>query len=128
MKKEVENWLDSAKYDLETDEGMFEIGKYIYTIFMCRLAMEKVLKAKIQEITGITPPKSHSLRYLLKLSNLEPTESISEFISKLSDVSIVTRYPEDSEETRRAYNQEAAEKYLAGAKEAFQWVRQFLES
>ena len=47
MKKEVKNWLDSAKYDLETAEHMFNTGRYVYTIFMCHLALEKILKAKI---------------------------------------------------------------------------------
>ena len=46
MKKETKNWLDSAKYDMETAEHMFNTGRYIYTIFMCHLAVEKALKAK----------------------------------------------------------------------------------
>ena len=72
MKKEVKNWFSSAQYDLETAEQMFNTGRYIYTIFMCHLAIEKLLKAKVQEITGKTPPKTHNLRYLIKLSNIEP--------------------------------------------------------
>jgi len=127
MKKEVKNWLDSAQYDLGTAEYMFKTGRYIYTIFMCHLAIEKLLKAKVLEITNETPPKTHSLRYLLKLSNLKPAEEMLEFISKLSDVSIVTRYPEDFEEMRKTYDQGVAEKYLTGTKEAFQWIKQFLK-
>jgi len=90
MKKEVKNWLDSAQYDLETAEHMFKAEKYIYTIFMCHLAIEKVLKAKVEEITAKTPPKIHNLRYLVKLSGLEPPEEIFNFLSKLSEVSIPT--------------------------------------
>ena len=95
MKKAVKNWVDSAKYDLETAEHLFNSGRYIYTIFMCHLAIEKVLKAKIEEITGKTPPKSHNLRYLGKLSGLKFSEDIFNLLSKLSEVSIPTRYPED---------------------------------
>lgn len=57
MRKEVKNWLDSAQYDLGTAEHMFNTGRYIYTIFMSHLALEKVLKAKVQERTGKTPPR-----------------------------------------------------------------------
>jgi len=32
MKKEVKNWLDSARYDLETAEHMLNTSRYIYTI------------------------------------------------------------------------------------------------
>lgn len=126
MKKEVKNWLDSACYDLETAEHMFNTGRYIYTIFMCQLAIEKILKAKVQEITDKTPPRTHNLRYLMKLSDLEPNEETFEFISKLSDVSIVTRYPEDFEELQRAYDQKAAQRYLKETKKVFQWIKQLL--
>lgn len=45
MKLETAEWLDQVKYDLDTAESMFNIGRYIYTIFMCHLAIEKALKA-----------------------------------------------------------------------------------
>ena len=126
MKKEVKNWLDSACYDLETAEHMFNTGRYIYIIFMCQLAIEKILKAKVQEITDKIPPRTHNLRYLIKLSGLEPNKGMFEFISKLSDVSIVTRYPEDFGELQRAYDQKVAQRYLKETKEAFQWIKQLL--
>jgi len=126
MEKEIKNWLDSAKYDIETAEHMFNTGRYIYTIFMCHLALEKALKAKVEEVTGKTPPKTHNLRYLLQLAKLEPDEKVFEFISKLSDVSIVTRYPADFEELQKAYNEQAAKRYLKEAKEAFGWITQLL--
>ena len=40
MKENVKNWLDSAVYDLETAEHMYRTGRYIYTIYMCHLALE----------------------------------------------------------------------------------------
>jgi len=65
MNKEVRNWLNSAEYDLETAEHMFKTERYIYTVFMCHLCIEKILKAKIEEITNKTPPKTHDLEYLI---------------------------------------------------------------
>jgi HEPN domain-containing protein len=90
LKKEVKNWLDSATYDLESAEHMYNAGRYVYTIFLCQLALEKILKSKVEEITGKVPPKTHNLRYLVKLSGLEPPEEMFNFLSKLSDVSIPT--------------------------------------
>jgi len=95
MKKEVQNWLDSARYDLETAGHLFRAGSYIYTVFMCHLALEKVLKAKVEEITGEEPPKTHDLEYLMMLAGLSPDEDTRDFISGLSNVSVVTRYPRD---------------------------------
>jgi len=126
--KEVKNWLESAQYDLETAEQMLNTGRYIYTIFMCHLAIEKILKAKVKEITDKTPPKTHNLRYLVKLSNLEPSEEIFIFLSELSDVSIPTRYPEDFSNLRKSYDEKAAKNYLRKAKEAFNWIKKSLIS
>ena len=112
MEKEVKNWLESAQYDLETAEDMFNTGRYVYTVFMCHLALEKALKAKVEEVTGETPPRTHNLRYLIKLS----------------DVSIPTRYPDDFAKMVESYNKKMAEDYLARTKEAFQWIRNCIES
>lgn len=127
MNKEVKNWLDSAQYDLETAEHMFRAERYIYTIFMCHLALEKILKAKGEEISGKTPPRTHNLRYLVKLSGLESPEELLIFMSKLSDISIPTRYPEDFNELIKSYDKKAAKTYLAQTKEAFTWIKKSLK-
>lgn len=123
MKNEVKNWLDSAQYDLETAEHMYNTGRYIYTIFTCHLAIEKALKAKIEEITGKTPPKTHNLRYLVSLSSLELPEDMFNFLSKLSDVSIPTRYPEDFKDLVKSYDEPNAKTYLVRTREIFQWIK-----
>jgi HEPN domain-containing protein len=128
MKREVKNWLESAQYDLETAEQMLNTGRYIYTIFMCHLAVEKILKAKVGEVTGKIPPKTHNLRYLVKLSGLEPPEEIFIFLSELSDVSIPTRYPEDFSNLRNSYDKEAAKNYLQKTEKAFKWIKESLKS
>lgn len=127
MNKQIKNWLDSATYDMETAEHMLLAGRYIYTIFMCQLTLEKALKAKVQEITGKTPPKTHNLRYLIKLGRMEPPEELFDFLSKLSDVSIPTRYPEDFSELKKSYDKKAAENYLKATKEAFLWIKKSLK-
>jgi HEPN domain-containing protein len=47
MNKEAANWLSSAEYDLETAGNMLDSGRYIYTVFMCHLAIEKLTKYSI---------------------------------------------------------------------------------
>lgn len=130
VKKEVKNWLDSAQYDLKTAEDMFKAGRYIYTIFMCHLALEKILKAKVQEITARVPPKTHNLRYLVKLGKLaipdDLPEDMFEVLSRLSDVSIPTRYPKDFDKLVKSYNKEIAYKYLVKSKEIFEWIKKLL--
>jgi len=39
--------------------------------------LEKVLKAKVEEVTAKTPPKTHDLEYLVGLAGLSPDEDES---------------------------------------------------
>ncbi|MDD5453822.1 MAG: HEPN domain-containing protein, partial [Candidatus Bipolaricaulis sp.] len=66
MDPRVENWLNSARYDLAAARDMLAAGRFVYTIFFSHLAVEKALKAKVQEETGKTPPRVHDLIVLLK--------------------------------------------------------------
>lgn len=95
MRKDTENFIASAEYDINTAEHMLKTGRYIYVIFMCHLSIEKMLKALSSEVTGKTPPRTHNLIYLTKLSGINFSENHFEFVAKLNNASVVTRYPED---------------------------------
>lgn len=56
MRRETENWLKMVDYDIATAGHMQESGRYIYVVFMCHLAIEKMLKAIVSEATGESPP------------------------------------------------------------------------
>lgn len=49
MYEETKNWLEMAEYDLRTATHMMKAGRNIYVIFMCHLAIEKLLKAIVVE-------------------------------------------------------------------------------
>jgi HEPN domain-containing protein len=128
VKKEVENWLNSAQYDLETAEHMFKAGRYIYTVFMCHLALEKVMKAKVEEVTDTTPPKTHDLEYLVELGRLSPDKGMEQFIVELSNLSVVTRYPSDFQRMLADFSKGRTEAILTKTKEVFQWIKKSVVS
>jgi HEPN domain-containing protein len=128
MKKEVKNWVDSAQYDLDTAEQMLHSGRYIYTIFICHLSLEKILKAKVEEVSEKTPPKTHDLEYLLGLAGLSPDEEMEKFIAEISNLSVVTRYPSDFQEMLNDFSRVRVESILTQTKEAFQWIKKSLAS
>ena len=128
MERQIKNWLDSAQYDLETAEHMLQTGRYLYTVFLCHLAVEKTLKAKVREATGRTPPKTHDLIGLLKLSELAPPGELLDFLGKLNNASVATRYPEDFSETVRVYTEDVAEEYLKRSGEVVRWITRQLKS
>jgi len=69
--------------------------RYLYVIFLCHLALEKLLKAHVAEVTQTVPIKTHDLIYLVKKSELDLPENHFDFIGKINTASIPTRYPDD---------------------------------
>ncbi len=124
MRKDTENFIASAEYDLQTAEHMLNTGRYIYVVFMCHLSIEKMLKALSSEATNKTAPKTHNLIYLIKLAGINFREDHFEFISKLNNASVVTRYPEDFQNLIEAYPEDIAASYLQQTKEIIEWLKQ----
>ena len=123
MRKDTNNFIRSAEYDLNTAEFMLKSERYIYVIFMCHLSLEKMLKAIVTEITQKISPKSHNLIYLLKLGNIQLPLEIFNFIAKINNASIVTRYPEDFSKILEAYPKSVAKEYLSKTKEIHECLK-----
>ena len=71
VEKTVVYWLESATYDLETAESLFQAAKYPYALFFGHLATEKLLKAPVVKQTRQHAPYTHSLPVLAQ--NLSTT-------------------------------------------------------
>jgi len=124
MRKDTKNFIKSSEYDLETAQFMFDTRRYVYVIFMCHLSLEKLLKAFVSEANQTTPPKSHNLIYLIKIGNIQLPKDYLEFIAKINNASIITRYPEDFLKTLEAYPEDIAFEYLSITKEIHKWLKQ----
>jgi len=103
---------------MDTAEYLFQGGRYLYAVFMCHLAVEKVLKGLYFERLRETPPRSHSLVYLLNAFGIVPPETPGKFIIRLSEASIPTRYPEDLAKVQQVCTEGMVKDILAGGKEA----------
>ncbi len=123
VKNNITNWVKSSHYDIKTAEHMFKAGRYIYVLFMCHLACEKLLKALYESVLGKIPPKIHNLIYLSKTVDLELPENHLRLLESLNDLSIVTRYPEDIDSLVRAFRKRRVEVYLKKTKEFLKWLK-----
>jgi HEPN domain-containing protein len=54
-------WEEYAQYDLDTANVMFETGRYVYSVFMCQQAIEKIVKGIYVLYTGEEPVKTHNI-------------------------------------------------------------------
>ena len=102
---------------------MFSARRYIYTVFMAHLAIEKALKGIYQEKFQTILPKAHNLTYFLDKNALSLPEDLGEFVSKLDQASVATRYPEELTKLQRIYTEEVVKKMLIKAKEVLEWLR-----
>ena len=123
MKYATKNWIDTANYDIKTAEAMFKSKRFIYVVFMCHLAIEKMVKAVISAETEGLPPKSHSLLYLSDKALIKYPEDKQEFIEQLDNVSVVTRYPEDLKKMAREFNKNKTKEVLDMTRRILRWLR-----
>lgn len=123
MKKATQNWIESSDYDIKTAEAMFKSKRYLYVVFMCHLATEKMLKALVSEKQSDLPPKTHDLLYLVRMANVTIPEQHQGIITLLNTASVPTRYPEDLRAIAKEYNAPKVKFYLTQTKEVSQWLR-----
>jgi len=103
---------------------MLKTGRYVYVVFMCHIAIEKLLKAIVAEVTDKTPQKTHNLLYLIKLANLSIPQELFDFIAKINNSSVVTRYPEDFKMLITSYPEEIVREYHENTEKVLKWLRQ----
>lgn len=123
MRKDAENFMLSAAYDLQTAEAMHASGRHIYVVFMCHIAIEKMLKAIAAHITQAVPPKTHNLIYLLKLGDVQLDQDMLDFIARLNNASLITRYPDNFSQLVAAYPADVAGQYLKKTREVIAWLK-----
>jgi len=50
LMEKFEYWHDIAKYDLKTAQVMYKTGRWLYVVFMCQQAIEKLCIGKTKEV------------------------------------------------------------------------------
>lgn len=127
MDPQVKEWLEQSEYDLDTAKSLYRARRYLYTIFMCHLAIEKALKALVVKQTGKAPPKTHNLINLMKLANAALTDEQIKFVSRLSLAGVVTRYPEELKRAIAEYPRHVTRDYLNRTEEVVECLKHQIE-
>lgn len=115
--KSVEEWFKQADYDIGTAEAMFKTGRYIYTVFMCHLSIEKALKGLYVLKFQKNPPKIHNLNYFYEKIGIQLKKDLENFLDNLNDLSVPTRYPDELERLLKDYKKENTKEVLKKTKE-----------
>ena len=123
MKDITREWLEDADYDIKSADAMLKAGRYFYVVFMCHLAVEKMLKAVWMEEKDEVPPKVHDLVYLMINTGLVLPGELKKFVMDLSDKSVVTRYIDGRKRIAAELDAENSGAILKKVRELREWLK-----
>ena len=128
MKDITREWLEDAEYDIGSAKAMLKAGRYFYVVFMCHLAIEKMLKGAWVEIRKETPPKVHGLVYLAgKVFNKKDfPDDIFALINDMDDKNVITRYPDGRKQIASTLTKEYSKALLEKTEDMFLWLKKRL--
>ena len=122
MKIDSKEWFKQSEYDFETAIAMLDSGRYIYSVFMCHLSIEKSLKGLYIECFKEIPPKSHNLIYFLDKLKIELPEENNKFVTLLNDQAIATRYPESLDMLSSKFSKSSTKLIIQKTKGILEWI------
>ena len=91
---------------------------------MSHMALEKMFKALVTEETRILPPRTHNLIDLAQQGKPKLAQAQRDFIGKINNASIATRYPADLTQLMAQYSATVVRDYLEQTQEIITWLRQ----
>jgi HEPN domain-containing protein len=126
MSESSRHWAEQARYDLDTACSMFKAKRFLYVLFCCQQAVEKILKALIAERAQEFPPRIHHLVRLAEAAAVDLTDEQMDFLRELSAYYIQTRYPEDISDLASQVKSAEAQRVLRETEVMVQWLNSTL--
>ena len=126
IKKDIQYWIDIARYDLDTASALLKTRRYLYVLFMCQQCLEKILKAMVILETKKFPPRIHNLIRLAEAAGIDRDKIDFEFLDKLSFYYIESRYPEEYMRLYKQVTKKLTESYYNNTREIYRWLERQL--
>ncbi len=125
--KIVSYWENHAEYDMRTAGHMFNTKRYPYVLFMCHLAIEKLLKGIYAKENVEHSAYTHNLVELAKKTKIDFSDDQKELLAKLSSFNIEARYPEWKSNFHKTATRQFTEKYYTQTKNLYSWLKKYLK-
>ena len=124
--EKFEHWLDIAQYDLETADSMLTGGRWLYVVFMCQQAVEKLTKGLYTLYVDDNIPRVHIISSIIKRFEDKLLVTIPEctidFFDTLSAYYLNNRYPDFMNKMNSQIKETEAIETLVQTKEVFSWL------
>ena len=130
MNNKVKYWLDLSNEDMTVAQLLLDGGKFLYSGFMCHLAVEKALKAIIAQncADDEIPPKWHDLIRLAEKAALLTalTEEQKSLLRNLNPLNIEARYPEYKDKIAEIMPKETCVRIITETENFLCWIKKQL--
>ncbi len=126
---QTKTWLEMAENDFDFAGDILRRGQRpFYAAHFCHQAVEKLLKAIVQERSGDTPPRTHNFKLLGKAAGLSLNERMENILFSRAPHYLGTRYPEDIQKLYQRYTKEYVTDLFSRTEELFEWLKEQLTS
>jgi len=119
-------WLEIAEYDIETADALFEKGRWLYVVFMCQQAIEKLVKGLYVLYVDDNVPRIHNITALVKRFEdklpIKVTADKFDLFDTLTKYYLSNRYPDYISKLGAQIQKPEASIILLQAKETFSWL------
>ena len=126
-REKYQYWLKHAQYDLDSADAIKQTCRWLYVVFMCQQAIEKLVKGLYGLYIDFDRiPRTHNIRRLVndfadKLPQTVPKETYALF-DLLSRYYLNNRYPDYIDDISQQINESTAKIILEQTKEVFAWL------
>jgi len=136
-KEKYNYWEEYAQYDLDTASIMLDTGRYLYALFMCQQAIEKIVKGIFVLYTGEEPVKTHNIALIF--NNLCKRQEFRKYIIddnfdnykneytpvfvRLLAFYISARYPVYKEKVTSMITETETREIMNKTREVYEWVQ-----
>ena len=119
-------WLDIAQYDLETADTMLSGGRWLYVVFMCQQAIEKLVKGLYVIYVDDNVPKIHNIRVIFeRFEDCFPDKPTDEYYNLFEDLTVHYlngRYADYKQKLSERLNKHISAEFLKRTKGVFTWL------
>ena len=121
-----EYWLETAQYDLDTADAMLTSGRWLYVVFMCQQAAEKLEKGLYVLYIDDNVPRTHNIRAVFgKYRCMLSCDISDEFYNLFEELTahyLNGRYTEYKDMLNTRVNERIASEFITRTKEVFAWL------
>ena len=138
-REKYEYWLDIAFYDFETAGACLASGRYLYVVFLCQQAIEKLVKGLHVLYLGKEADRTHNIaRVFAKIMGCVEfqaaikreeivTDIYNEFFAELLYYYISERYPSYKDKLSSSVDKKMAQEVYLKTEEVFLWLQSLIQ-